>query len=788
MALLSLLSCAETPEKNLENFKLDDVQLLDGPFKHALDLNVDVLLEYDVDRLLAPFFKEAGLELKAEVFPNWEGLDGHVAGHYLSAMAIHYAATGNPECKQRMEYILSELKVVQTANGNGYIGGVPNSKNFWNEIKSGNVQEIYKYWVPWYNVHKMFAGLRDAYTYGGNGQALQMFLELCDWGIDIIAPLTDEQMEIMVGSEFGGMNEVYADAYQLSGDVRYLDAAKRFTHHWLYDSMLARVDNMDNKHANTQVPKAVGYQRVAEMSELAGLTDDAQNYHKAADFFWHTVAETRSLSFGGNSRREHFPSADDCLSYVDDREGPETCNTFNMLKLTSGLFRMNPDAHYADFYERAMYNHILSTQHPEHGGYVYFTSARPAHYRVYSAPNSGMWCCVGTGMENHGKYGEFIYSHSDSDLYLNLFVASKLDWKDKGVTLTQETSFPDSETTRISLNMDNPVKFRLLVRKPWWIDGNMEILCNGKKVSARTLKNGYVAIDRKWKDGDVLDISLPMKLTIEELPNVPNYIAIMKGPVLMGARMGTHDLYGLVADDGRWAHIAHGSLVSLMDTPMIIGERTEILNKLEQMKPVDGKPLCYTVDGLFHSVNKDRNFDNIVLEPFFRIHDSRYIFYFLSMEEDDFAKYLDSAREKEERKLQLDKRTVDAVNFGEQQPEADHQMRQHNTRTGNHFAELWREAYDGGFFQCTFSTKGQGNLSLMLRYSCDGSADARALDLSVNGESLDIEALEWAEGQMASMIIPVPEKLLSGKKEITVRVACPEGKSTPGVSQILLLK
>lgn len=258
-----------------------------------------------------------------------------------------------------------------------------------------------------------------------------------------------------------------------------------------------------------------------------------------------------------------------------------------MMKLTEGLFRMAPDTRYADFYERAMLNHILSTQHPQHGGYVYFTPARPAHYRVYSAPNSAMWCCVGTGMENHGKYGEFIYSHSDDRLYVNLFVASRLDWTEKGITLTQETRFPDEEQTRLTLTMKKPTRFRLLVRRPWWcMPGSMKVTCCGREYTEVDEASGYLMIDRKWKEGDVVEISIPMKVTVEQLPNVPNYIAIMRGPVLLGARMGTEGVTDLVADDGRWGHIAHGPLVSLFDTPFIIGNPADILQKLEHMQPV----------------------------------------------------------------------------------------------------------------------------------------------------------------------------------------------------------
>jgi uncharacterized protein len=526
-------------------FALSDVELLDGPFKHAQDLNVEVLLKYDVDRLLAPFFIQAGLEPKGELFPNWAGLDGHMGGHYLSAMAIHYASTGNQECLKRMEYMLSELKRCQDASGDGYLGGVPDSKKIWSEVKNGNVDIIGKYWVPWYNVHKIYAGLRDAWLYAGSETAKQMFLKLCDWGISVTSGLSDEKMEQMLNTEFGGMNEVYADAYQMTGDKKYLETAKRFTHHQLFDSMLAGVDNMDNKHANTQVPKVVGFSRVAEVA-------DDSDYQIASDYFWDRVANHRSIAFGGNSRREHFPSVADNKSYVEEREGPESCNTHNMLKLTENLFRMNPKVKYADFYENALYNHILSTQHPEHGGYVYFTPARPAHYRVYSQPNEGMWCCVGTGMENHGKYGEFIYSHDGDDLYVNLFIASKLQWKEKKAVLTQNTSFPDSENSKITVNVKRKTPFRMLVRFPGWVkQGDMKVVCGGIDYAEKSQPSEYIVIDRTWKDGDVVEISFKMNMSTEKIENVDNYIAIKKGPILLGVKTGTEDMDGLVAGDSR---------------------------------------------------------------------------------------------------------------------------------------------------------------------------------------------------------------------------------------------
>jgi DUF1680 family protein len=290
-----------------EYFPLTDVVLLDGDFKHARDLNIQTLLKYDVDRLVAPFRKEAGLPEKASLFPNWAGLDGHIGGHYLTAMAMNYASTGNPECKRRMEYIISELKACQEANGVkypewafGYTGGVPNGKVIWPALKNGDFKAYRSAWVPWYNVHKLYAGLRDAWLYAGNEDARQIFLRFCDWGLSITNSLSDVQMQSMLDTEHGGMNEIFADAWYMTGDEKYLVAAKRFSHRMLLDAMAAYNDNLDNKHANTQVPKAVGFQRIAELTHN-------ETFNRAGVFFWETVTGNRSLAFGGNSRREFFP-------------------------------------------------------------------------------------------------------------------------------------------------------------------------------------------------------------------------------------------------------------------------------------------------------------------------------------------------------------------------------------------------------------------------------------------------------------------------------------------------
>ena len=794
LTLILSLCCIDSiaQDKIYDNtFNLGDVQLLDGPFKHALDLNTKVLLEYDMDRLLAPFLKEAGLEPKAPYFPNWEGLDGHIGGHYVAALAIHFAATGNQECYKRLEYMLSELKRAQDANGNGYIGGVPDSKKLWAEVKKGNFDVLRRAWVPWYNVHKLYAGLRAAWVYAGSREARDMFLKMCDWALYMIEDFTPAQMEDMLGTEFGGMNEVLADAYLISGDRKYMDAARRWTHHQLFDAMVQHNDNLDNKHANTQVPKEVGFARVAKI-------DSDPTYKEAARFFWDRVSNHRSVVIGGNSRSERFPAADDYQSFVEHREGPESCNTHNMLKLTEFLFSIDPLAEYADFYEKAMYNHILSTQHPEHGGYVYFTSMRPSHYRVYSQVNSGMWCCIGTGMENHGKYGEFIYTHDGtSGLYVNLFVASRLNWTENSATITQETNFPFAESSKITVNLKRSKQFKMYIRCPGWTDAGYSIKVNGKEYAAGAAPQSYIEIDRKWKNGDVVEINLPMKTVIEELENVPQYLAVKKGPIVLAARTGTEHLDGLISDDGRWAHIASGPLVPIAETPIMVGTREQIEQKIFNMQPVPGKPLHYTVAGLFN----DRKYDTMELEPFFYLHDSRYAIYFLSLTREGFDDMLAQIRADEAAMLALDARTVDKVTPGEQQPEADHRMLSENSSTGNESNQPYRTSRRGGFFSYELETRDLDNLALSVGYWGNETTSpspspnpnlnfTRSMDILVDDELIISETAFPTTGQkkIERKEYVLPKSSLQGKKTVRVTFRCPANAMGARIFDVRLVK
>lgn len=767
-----------------DEFPLGDITLLDGPLKHARDLNVQVLLKYDCDRMLAPYRKEAGLQPRKPSYPNWDGLDGHVGGHYLSALAIN-AATGNEECRKRMEYMISELQLVLDANNqrpeawcHNYIGGVPNSAKMWTAFSKGDFGPYFGTWAPFYNIHKMYAGLRDAWLYCGNEQAKNLFLKFCDWAVDITRDLNDEQMEKMLGNEHGGMNEVLADAYAITGEQKYLDCARRFSHRMLLVPLENGKDCLDNMHANTQIPKVIGYQRIAE------LAHDVQ-YHNASEYFWEIVTRQRSLALGGNSRREHFPTKENCIDYINDIDGPESCNTYNMLKLTEDLNRVKPDGMYGDFYETAMFNHILSAQHPQHGGYVYFTSARPRHYRNYSAPNEAMWCCVGTGMEDHGKYGQFVWTHDkgvkaeDDALYVNLFVASELNWKDRKMVIRQQTAFPYAETSVVEVAKGKGT-FILKVRKPSWCE-NFTVKGVGFDADSYE-ENGFVCMKRKWKKGDQVKISMPMHAYIKPMINVPQYVAIMYGPILLGMKTGTEDMRGLIADDSRFGQYAGGKKLALDEAPILLPKHLDDIAK--NLKPVPGKPLHFKL-----ATHMENTIDG-ELQPFFEIHDSRYMMYWLALGENDYKAYMQKLADEEKARQALEARTVDKVNPGEQQPETDHRMETDDSNKGNTEGIFFRDAKDGHYFSYLMQTKGETNLSLQLKFWGQDEWRTSEFDIYVNDKLLCSvnNSHRWRTTQFKTVDYAIPSEFVKGKKEIRVKFVAHKGKQVGQIYGVRLVK
>ena len=762
-------------------FDLDEVTVNRGPFMHAMALNNKVLLEYDMGRLLQPYEQQAGLAESGRPFDNWggdRGLQGHVGGHYLSAMAIAWRSCNDPavkaRLKQRIDLFVGRLEECQQAWDNsestvmhGYLGGVPHSYELWTTFAEGDMKEYWASWVPFYNVHKAMAGLRDAWLYADNETARKMFLKLCDWGVRLIANLTDSQLQGALGNEHGGINEMFADAYQMTGDRRYLDAAKRYSHKWLLEGMAgSKASTIDNVHANTQVPKVIGFERTYQQ-------DGTVQYGKAARFFWEDVANRRTIAVGGNSVAEWFPANGEYGKFITSIEGVETCNSNNMLKLTEALFADNHSSTYPDFFEGTLYNHILSSQNPETGGYVYFTPARPQHYRVYSQVNQAMWCCVGTGMENHGKYAEFVYVHSRDSLFVNLFMPTTLHWRDKGVVMTQETDFPYEPSSRITIERGG--RFTLCVRHPSWAEG-FRVKVNGREVSAGEV-NGFMPVRRHWKKGDVVEISLPMRISVVPLQHYPDYVAFKYGPILLGAKTGTDHMDGLFAGETRMGHVAAGMQKNIYSAPLLIGSRDGLA---EAVETTDSGRLHFRINGYYN----DKKWNGLVLEPFYGIHESRYMMYWLNVDGEKWDEIRAGLEAEEMAAQRLEARTIDYVVAGTQQSESDHGMMQHGTGHGSYNGEYYRDG--AGWFSYELQTKGHADgVTLMARY-WGGDAGKRTFDILVDNRLIATESLKGGKAGFMNVEYPVPSELIRGKASVCVTFKAHSGNIVGGVYYVRL--
>ena len=589
-------------------FDLASVRLLDGPFKQAQDLDRQVLLTLDPDRLLLMFRATAGLPADAKPLGGWEApgceLRGHTLGHYLSACALIYASTGDGALKKRCDTMVAELAKCQAAMVNrgyhaGYLSAFPES---WFD----RVDAQQPVWAPWYTMHKIMAGLFDAHRLTGNPQALEVLDRLADWVKFRVDRLTPEQMQTSLQTEHGGMNEVLANLYGVTRNPDHLRLAEAFNHQVVFAPLRRGADVLDGLHANTQIPKITG---AAREFELTGRTE----YRDLSRFFWQRVAWHRSYAIGGDSDDEHFFPVGDFSQHLSPVTA-ETCNTYNMLKLTAHVFAWEPAAATMDFYERALYNHILASQDPRTGMFAYFISMKPGHFKTYSTPEDSFWCCVGTGMENHACYGEEIYAHDDASLYINLFIASELAWPGRGLVLRQETAFPERPATRLRLQLRQPVKLALKIRQPGWCGAAMTIAVNGRNEPAQADGTGYVTLAREWRDGDVVAVGLPMALRTEPLPGNPNTVAFFCGPILLAGPLGAAGLPEEGAYAGDQQKFAKWPAPPV---PTLAGNAATIVAGLQ---PVAGQALTFKLGAAAHP-------DDMMLMPFYRLHHQRYTIY-----------------------------------------------------------------------------------------------------------------------------------------------------------------
>jgi uncharacterized protein len=601
----------QPPAQKNTNFGLERVRLLPGPFDEARQRDLQYLLSLDPDRLLVMYRSTAAFYSGAayrQPYGGWESpvseQRGTILGHYLSACALMYASTGDPRLKERTAYLVAELAKCQQNLAKdgyhpGYLAAVP---EFFFDFVDGREPV----WAPWYAMHKVMAGLLDVWVHTGNPQALQVLNRLADWVKFRVDRLTPAQMQGALKREAGGMNEVLANLAAVSGDSDRLRLAQAFNRPALFAPLARGEDQLDGLHANTQIPQIIG---AAREYELTGRTE----YRDVANFFWREVALRRSDVIGGDGDHERFFPVADFPAHLGAATD-ETCCTYNMLKLTEHIFAWEPQASTMDFYERALYNDILASQDPASGMVTYFVPTKPGLFKAYSTPDRSFWCCVGTGMENHAKYGEEIYTHDEHSLYVNLFIPSELSWPERGLTLRQETRFPEESSTRLRLALAQPKRLALKVRQPGWCRTGITINLNGHPVAARADASGYVTLDREWRDGDMIEVGLPLTLRAEALPGDPRTLALLYGPIVLAGELGTEGMPpdGLYIEDaGKFEHWP------AVPVPLLIGGTAAILAGIHS---VPGQPLTFRTEG----IGRPRD---VTLIPFYRLHHQRYTIY-----------------------------------------------------------------------------------------------------------------------------------------------------------------
>ncbi len=727
-------------------FPLSDVKLLAGPFQVAMQRDVEYLLQLEPDRLLHRFRLFAGLTPKAPIYTGWESetLSGHTLGHYLSACAMYYAATGDVRFKEKTDYIVEELALCQAARKTGYVGSIPREDSVWNEVSKGNIRtagfDLNGLWSPWYTLHKVFSGLLDAYLYADNEKAKEVVIKFADWADHITAGLNDEQLQKMLACEFGGMNDALLNVYAITGNKRYLEVADRFYHKAVMDPLANQQDQLSGKHSNTQIPKIIGAARRFE------LTQDAKD-KTISEFFWNTVVHNHTYVMGGNSEYEYLTEAGKLNNHLSQNTA-ETCNTYNMMKLTRHLFSWQPNAALFNFYERALYNNILSSQHPQSGMMCYFTPLRMGAKKDFSTPFDSFWCCVGSGIENHVKYGEAIYNRGkDGSVYVNLFIASELSWKEKNIVITQQTHFPQSDSIILSVNTSKTQKFTLRIRKPEWVN-TAQFKVNKKLIKPVLEANGYWSINRTWKKGDKIEMVLPMQLRSEPMPDNATRIAVLYGPIVLAGDLG----------------IARPDPVK--GIPVFVNEHK---NVKEWVQPVNKRGLTFQAKGV--STTGD-----ITFSPLYQFTDHYYSVYWDQFTTQSWAQQQAAYEAEKERLRKLEERTIDVLRLGQMQPERDHNVTGERTVSGEDNDRTYRDADERGWFSFQMNVLPHTENTLMLTYW--GSERGRKMfDIFVDDVNIGTQELNSNDpGRFFDMSYVLSETLIRGKRSVTVKLVALPGK------------
>jgi len=740
-------------------FSIADVRLLDSPFKHAMTLNAQWMLELDIDKLLSNFRTNAGLTPKDTPYGSWEsmGIAGHTLGHYLTAASQHYAATGDEQFKEKVDYIVNELDSCQINFVNGFVGGMPGGDKVFKEVKKGIIRskgfDLNGIWVPWYNEHKTMMGLSDAYLLVGNKKAKEVLINLSDYLADCVSTLNDEQIQDMLDCEYGGMNEAFAQVYALTGDKKYLDTSYIFYHKKIQDKLADGIDALQGLHSNTQIPKLIGS---ARQYELTGNERD----RKIAQFSWETLVHHHSYANGGNSMGEYLTVPDK----LSDRLGSntcETCNTYNMLKLTQYLYEWTNDPQYIDYYERALYNHILSSQHPVEGRVCYFLSLGMGSKKGFGSKHNNFSCCMGSGFENHSKYGGAIYSYSPEAgqpgaafggaLYVNLYIPSVLTWKEKDVVLKMETAYPEKGKVNIRLEECPTQTFEINLRHPAWATSGTIIRVNGSKQNIQATPGSFITLNRKWKKGDRIEIDFPMSLYTVAMPDNADRRAVFYGPSLLAGVFGSEER-------------------KMGDIPVFVNEEKSMTDYIKRTSETPLRFVTLPAGGI----------DNVTLMPFYQVYDQYQTVYWDVYSPTEWADVEAKRKAELDRIAELDKRTLDYIVLGEMQPERDHNFDGENTRFGEGYLRKYRFAYENGWFAFDMSTINP-EAYVALATSGSGASPATQLLLTYYGgdtrrPTFHIEIGDWStpvtftehtEG-FVEHIIDLPLEVTKGKEKIRI--------------------
>jgi DUF1680 family protein len=747
---------------------LHDVRLTGGPLKHAQDLELEYLLALEPDRMLAFLRRSAKLEPKAKGYGGWDGdgrqLTGHIAGHYLSGISLAWAATGDPRFRDRVNLMVNELKLIQDAQGDGYLGALMDKdrvdgKILFQQLTKGIIRsggfDLNGMWSPWYVQHKIFAGLRDAWRYTGNRTALDVEIKFATWAESILSPMSDEQIQRMLATEFGGMNEVLADLYADTGDARWLALAGKFHHANIIDRLAERKDVLPGIHANTQIPKLYGALKVYMYS-------GNQTEGGAAKYFWDEVTQHHSFATGGDSRNEYFGQPDQLSNMVDGRTA-ESCNVYNMIKMSRTLFSMQKDIRYADFHERALLNHILASQDPDDGRVCYMVPVGRGVQHEYQGKFESFTCCVGSAMESHALHADGLYYESGDKLWVNLYAPSTADWKSAGVKLDVATDMPIGQTATIKVTPQAAKKFTLELRRPFWAGNGFTVKVNGAAVKNVAPANSYVEIARTWKAGDTVELTMPKTLRKEALPDNPNRFAVMWGPLVLAGDLG--------APAGRGG--------GGPEAPVLVAPEQAVSNWL---KPVEGKPGTFRTSG----VGLKQEIDFV---PFYQLPRRRYAIYWDMYAPAEWTKKETEFRAREEKQKKLEAATVGFAQPGQMQAERDtNQQGEGSTpvRPEGHFgrnATKW--------FSFDLPVDPAHPLTLVVTYSND-NAGGSACDISVDGTKIGQRTGGRRSPEQlitfSDVEYPLPPEVVAGKKKVTIRFDAVNARSTPSVFGIRIVR